>query len=48
MLPWTLYKGYYREHAYAMSNQTLHAFQVEWLIVFALTLVLVPLVIEGI
>jgi hypothetical protein len=23
MLPWTLYTGYYREHAYAMSNQSL-------------------------
>jgi STE24 endopeptidase len=48
MLPWTLYTGYYREHAYAMSNQSLPAFLVEWLIGFALTLVLVPLVIAGI
>jgi STE24 endopeptidase len=48
MLPWTLYTGYFREHAYAMSNQSLPAFLVEWLIGFALTLVLVPLVIAGI
>jgi STE24 endopeptidase len=48
MLPWTVYTGYFREHAYAMSNQSLPAFLVEWLIGFALTLVLVPLVIAGI
>lgn len=29
-LPWTLYTGFYREHQYGMSNQTLGAFLGDW------------------
>ena len=29
-LPWTLYTGFYREHHYGMSNQTLGAFLGDW------------------
>lgn len=29
-LPWTLYTGFYREHQYGMSNQTLGAFFGDW------------------
>lgn len=29
-LPWTLYTGFYREHQYGMSNQTLSAFLGDW------------------
>ena len=47
-LPWTLYTGYFREHQYGMSNQTLGAFLGEWLIGFALFLVFGSLAIAGI
>lgn len=30
-LPWDLYVGYFREHQYAMSNQTMGAWLVDWL-----------------
>jgi STE24 endopeptidase len=29
-LPWTLYTGYFREHAYGMSNHTLASFMRDW------------------
>ncbi|MEX2149987.1 MAG: M48 family metallopeptidase [Steroidobacteraceae bacterium] len=48
MLPWTLYTGYFLEHAYAMSNQSLPAFLVEWPIALGLALAIVPLGIAGI
>lgn len=47
-LPWFTYTGYFREHQYGMSNQTLGEFLGEWLIGTLLAVVVVGLAISGI
>jgi STE24 endopeptidase len=46
-LPWSLYTGYFREHQYAMSNQTLGEFLGEWAIGLALFVTFGSLMLAG-
>ncbi len=47
-LPWALYTGYYREHAYAMSNYTFGRFLGEWALNTAIFSAFFALAISGI
>ncbi|HEU0224108.1 MAG TPA: M48 family metallopeptidase [Steroidobacteraceae bacterium] len=47
-LPWALYTGFYREHQYGMSNQTLAAFLGERAISHALVIALGSIALTGI
>jgi STE24 endopeptidase len=47
-LPWEFYTGYFREHQYAMSNQTAGGFLGEWLIGTLLGVIVVGLAVSGI
>ncbi len=47
-LPWTLYTGYFREHQYGMSNQTMGSFLGEWAIGAALSIAFIGFAIAGI
>jgi STE24 endopeptidase len=46
-LPWDLYTGFFREHAYGMSNQSLGGFLRDWAVGSALTLALGSLALTG-
>lgn len=46
-LPWTLYTGYYREHAYGMSNHTLASFMRDWGVGLAVGALLGGLALTG-
>ncbi len=48
MLPWTLYREYFREHQYGMSNYAIGGFLREWAINVALSTAFGGLVIAGI
>lgn len=47
-LPWALYTGYFREHQYAMSNQTAGGFLGEWLIGTVIGVLFIGLAVSGI
>ena len=47
MLPWSAYTGYFREHAYGMSNYTMGGFLREWAIALALNAVIGGIAITG-
>jgi STE24 endopeptidase len=47
-LPWMLYTGYFREHAYGMSNYTMSGFLGEWALMAAISAAVLGLVVSGI
>ena len=47
-LPWTLYTGYFREHAYGMSNYTIGGFLGEWALMAAISAAVLGLAVSGI
>lgn len=46
-LPWELYTGFFREHAYSMSNHTLGGFLRDWVVGFAVNAALGGLALTG-
>lgn len=46
-LPWNLYTGYFREHQYAMSNQTLGAFLGDWTKALVIGTIIASIAIAG-
>jgi STE24 endopeptidase len=46
-LPWEIYTGFFREHAYGMSNQTLGGFLRDWGVGFAVNAALGGLALTG-
>ena len=46
-LPWEIYTGFFREHAYGMSNQTLGGFFRDWIVGFAVNAALGGLALSG-
>lgn len=46
-LPWDLYTGYFREHQYGMSNQTLGAFLGDWTKAFVIGTIFAAIAIAG-
>jgi Zn-dependent protease with chaperone function len=47
-LPWSLYTGYFREHAYGFSNYTLGGYLGEWALNSAISAAFVGLVLAGV
>jgi STE24 endopeptidase len=47
-LPWTLYTGYFREHAYGMSNHTIGGFLGEWALMTVISAAVLGLAVSGI
>jgi STE24 endopeptidase len=47
-LPWTLYAGYFREHAYGMSNHTIGGFLGEWALMTVISAAVLGLAVSGI
>lgn len=48
VLPWTLYGGFFREHQYAMSNQTLGAFLGDQGKELLISLIIMPLILAAV